>query len=128
MLQVDIPGQNMLLDEVIVHFDVLGPSVEDGVLGELDTIEVVTIDRCRIGNSTYRSFNICLNHMTSHIATTARYSAFVLDSTTVDCFSIHQVITTLPKENAYLDVDQQSPAFSARNRSGLVTGCQTMST
>ena len=29
VLQVDIFGQNMLSDEVLVHFDVLGPSMED---------------------------------------------------------------------------------------------------
>ena len=36
VLQVDISGQNLLSDEVIVHFDVLGPSMEDWVLSELN--------------------------------------------------------------------------------------------
>ena len=35
---------------MIVHLNVLGPSVEDGVLRKLDVVEVVTVDRPPIGH------------------------------------------------------------------------------
>ena len=38
----------MFSDEMIVHLNVLSPSVEDGVFRKVDTAEVVTIDRRRI--------------------------------------------------------------------------------
>ena len=33
------------MDEVIEHYDVLCPSIEDRVLSKMDTIEIVTIDQ-----------------------------------------------------------------------------------
>ena len=37
----------MLLDKMIVHLNVLSPGVEDEDLHQLDTAEVVAVDRCR---------------------------------------------------------------------------------
>ena len=36
------------MDKVVVHLNVLGPGVEDGVLRELDAAEVVAVDHRRI--------------------------------------------------------------------------------
>ena len=44
MLQVDISNQNTLLDEVIVHFDVLGPSMEDKVSSKVNIAHVVAVE------------------------------------------------------------------------------------
>ena len=38
------------MDEMIMHLNVLCPGVEDGVLHKLDVVEVVTVDRRRIGH------------------------------------------------------------------------------
>ena len=38
----------MLTEKVVVHLNVLGPCVENGVLCELDVPEVVAVDRHRI--------------------------------------------------------------------------------
>ena len=48
MLQVDILGQNTLLDEVILHFDVLSPSMEYWVPSEVNTVHVVAVEENQI--------------------------------------------------------------------------------
>ena len=48
MLQVDISNQNTLLDEVIVHFDVLGSSMEDWVPSKVNIAHVVAVEENRI--------------------------------------------------------------------------------
>ena len=42
--------ENTVALEVVMHFDVLRPSMEDEILSELDVVEVVTKDCLRIGN------------------------------------------------------------------------------
>ena len=42
MLQIDFSGLYTLVDEVVVHFDVFSPRVEDGVPSEVDVAHVVT--------------------------------------------------------------------------------------
>ena len=41
-------SEHMLKDEMVVHLNVLGLCVENGVLRELDAAEVVAVDRRRI--------------------------------------------------------------------------------
>ena len=36
--------KNALTDKVIMHLNVLGSGVEDGVLRELDPVDVITVD------------------------------------------------------------------------------------
>jgi hypothetical protein len=48
MLQFDLTGKDSLPDEMIVHFDVLGPRMKNWVFRELNTAEVVAIDHRRI--------------------------------------------------------------------------------
>ena len=48
ILQFDFTRKDTLLDEMIVHLDVLCSCVENGVLRELDAAEVVAVDRRRI--------------------------------------------------------------------------------
>ena len=43
----DFTRKDTFADKMIVHLNVLGPSVEDGVLRKLDVVEVVAVDRCR---------------------------------------------------------------------------------
>ena len=50
ILKFDITRKDTLTDKVVVHLNVLGPCVEDGVLRELDDAEVVAVDRRRIGH------------------------------------------------------------------------------
>ena len=45
VLQVDISDQNTLSDEVIMHFDVLGPKMEDWVLSNMNTTNVVAVEK-----------------------------------------------------------------------------------
>ena len=79
------------MDEVIVHLNVLGPCVGNGVLRELDPVELVVVDRSN--TSSCRSLSSRFNHMASHVATTGpRYSASVLDSATVGCFLLLHAI------------------------------------
>jgi hypothetical protein len=44
----DFSRKDTLTDEVIMHFDVLRPCVEDWILRKLDAAEVVGIDHRRI--------------------------------------------------------------------------------
>jgi hypothetical protein len=48
MRQFDLPGKDSLLDEMIVHFDVLCPRMKNRVFRELNAGEVVAIDLRRI--------------------------------------------------------------------------------
>ena len=50
ILKFDFTIKDTLTDKMIVHLNVLGPGVEDGVLRELDVVEVVAVDRRRIGD------------------------------------------------------------------------------
>ena len=43
-LHVDIFRQDTLLDEVIVHLDVLGPSVEDWVLCQVNNAHIIVVE------------------------------------------------------------------------------------
>ena len=36
------------MDKMIVHLNVLGSGMEDGVLRKLDVVEFVVVDHCRI--------------------------------------------------------------------------------
>ena len=38
------------MDKMIVYLNFLSPGMEDGVLRELDVVEVVAVDRRRIGH------------------------------------------------------------------------------
>ena len=46
--QFDFIRENKLADEVVMHLNVLGPGVENGILRELDAAEAVAVDRRRI--------------------------------------------------------------------------------
>ena len=48
VLKFDFTGKDTLTDEMVVHLNVLGPCVENGVFRELDAVEVVAVDRRRI--------------------------------------------------------------------------------
>ena len=50
ILKYDFTRENTLADKMVVHLDVLSPCVEDGVLRELDAVEVVVVDHRRIGH------------------------------------------------------------------------------
>ena len=45
MLKVDIPYKDTISDEVVVHLNVLCPSVEDMVLSKMDTTEIVAVEQ-----------------------------------------------------------------------------------
>ena len=102
ILKFDFTRKDTLTNEMVVHLNVLGLCMENGVLRELDAAEVVGLDI-----SSCRSFSSRFNHMASHVATAApRYSASVLDRATVGCFLLLHAIAALPRENAYPDVDR----------------------
>ena len=46
--QFDFIGKDTLADKVVVHLNVLGSGMEDGVLCKLDVVEVVAVDRRQI--------------------------------------------------------------------------------
>ena len=48
--EFDFTAHNPLANEMVVHFDMLGTSVEDRVLCKLDVVEVVAIDHRPIDN------------------------------------------------------------------------------
>ena len=48
--EFDFTAQDSLAHKVVMHFYVLRASMEYGVLSQLHAIDVVTIDRDRIGN------------------------------------------------------------------------------
>ena len=48
ILKFDFTRKDTLTDKVIMHLNVLGPCVENGILRELDAAEVVVLDRRRI--------------------------------------------------------------------------------
>ena len=50
ILKFHFTGKDTTTDKMIVHLNVLGPCVENGVLRELDAAEVVAVDRRRIGH------------------------------------------------------------------------------
>ena len=50
ILKFDFTREDTLTNKVIVHLNVLSPCVEYRVLHELDAVEVVAVDRCRIGH------------------------------------------------------------------------------
>ena len=41
VLKVDIPCKDTFSDEVVVHLDVLSPSMEEGVSNEMNVVKVV---------------------------------------------------------------------------------------
>ena len=43
-LQINISSQDTLLDEVIVYLDVLGPSVEDWVLCQVNNAHIIVVE------------------------------------------------------------------------------------
>ena len=45
MLKVDIPYKDTFSDEVVVHLNVLCPSMEDGVSSKMDTVEIVAVEQ-----------------------------------------------------------------------------------
>ena len=45
MFKVDIPCKNTFSDEVVVHLNVLCPSVEDRVSSKMDTTDIVAIEQ-----------------------------------------------------------------------------------
>ena len=97
------------MDKITVHLNVLGPGVEDKIL---DVDEVVVVDCRRIRHLHLQT----LRQMASHVVTTAPgYLALVLDSATVGCFLLLQVIATLPSENIETEVDLGSPTFLAQS-------------
>ena len=74
MLQINISGQNSLLDEVIVHLNVLGPSVKDWVPSQVNTTHIVAIEESQICNGNVKILqdslsgqNLLLNEMIVHI-------------------------------------------------------------
>ena len=50
VLRFNFTKKDTLTDEMIVHLNVLGPCVENGVFRELDAAEIVLVDRRRIGH------------------------------------------------------------------------------
>ena len=48
ILKFDFTRKDMLTDKMVVHLNVLGPCVENGVLRELDAVEVDAVDRLQI--------------------------------------------------------------------------------
>jgi hypothetical protein len=48
MFQFDFTGEDTLLDEMIVHFDMLRPCLKNRVFRELNAVEVVEVDHRRI--------------------------------------------------------------------------------
>ena len=46
----DFTRKEMLVEKMVVHLNVLGPGVENGVLHKLDVVEVVTVAHRRIGH------------------------------------------------------------------------------
>ena len=48
--QFDFIGKGLLADKIIVHLNMLGPGVDDGVLHKLDVVEVGIVNRRRIGH------------------------------------------------------------------------------
>ena len=49
ILKFDFTRKDMLTDKMVVHLNVLGPCLENGVLRELAAAEVVVVDRRWIG-------------------------------------------------------------------------------
>ena len=47
--EFDITKEDTLVEKMVVHLNVLIPGVEDGVFHKLDIVEVVIVDRRRIG-------------------------------------------------------------------------------
>ena len=50
ILKFHFTRENVLVHKVVIHFDVLCPSVENKVLRQLDTPKVVVVDHHRISN------------------------------------------------------------------------------
>ena len=50
VVKFDFTREDTLTEKMIVHLNVLSPSVEDRVLRELDVVEVFTVDHRRIGH------------------------------------------------------------------------------
>ena len=50
MHQFDFTRKDLLMDKMVVHLNLLGPSVEYGVFRKVDTVEVVAINRCPSGH------------------------------------------------------------------------------
>ena len=50
ILEFDFNREDVLMEKMVVHLNVLGPCMEDGVLRELDAGEVIAVDRRRIGH------------------------------------------------------------------------------
>ena len=48
ILKFDFTRKDTLTDKMVVHLNMLGPCVKNGVFRELDTAEVVVVDRRRI--------------------------------------------------------------------------------
>ena len=48
ILKFEFTRKDTFTDKMVVHLNVLGSCVENGVLCELDAVEVVVVDRFRI--------------------------------------------------------------------------------
>ena len=52
MLEIDFHGLDVLVDEVVVHFDMFSPGVEHGVVSEVDVAHIVAdVNEIRKGNT-----------------------------------------------------------------------------
>jgi hypothetical protein len=118
MSQFDFTRKDTLMEEMIMHVDVLCPCMEAGFFASwmlLRLLEWITVGSY---TSSCRSLSSRFNHIASHVATAApRYSASVLGIATVGCFLLLHAIAALPRVNAYPDVDQRSAALPAQSAS-----------
>ena len=69
MLKVDIPRNATLPDEVVVHLDVLCPSMEYRIPSKMDVVEIVTIDEdwvidgdIRVFQNPLKPYNFTCSH------------------------------------------------------------------
>ena len=73
MLHIDISSLNALLNEVIVHFDMLRVCMEHWVPSQMNIAHVSVVEGNQFFMGTHRSFNMLFNQTTSHVATSPPY-------------------------------------------------------
>mgnify|MGYP007130484101 CR=1 FL=1 len=100
---------------MVVHLNVLGLGVEDGVLRKFDAAEVVAVDCRQFGHLQLQILEYPLEpYGFACRDNRPGYSTSVLDSAIVGSLLLLQAIAALPSENANPDVDLRSPMFPAQ--------------
>jgi hypothetical protein len=111
----DITIKHLLTNEVIVDFDVLGPSMINRVRSKVRT---PMLSHQRQGVEIPRSLKSILNQNRSVVARAmARYSASVLERPTTDCFLAVQEMREEPKTIPILVVKRWSSGLPAQSES-----------